>query len=203
MTYSVDYCCLSQFASRWTPFFKSGAQPPTPLPDAMLLLNLTKTPTLVDFTTETANGLTYFRPTYSSGVETDVTISEESDIKTHSWTVETPPRTIPVGYYMTPPFSVNSSPDFYQTGEKTISGTSRTFTQEYISVTQRATSKNANLPTVHGYILGIDTTVKQLVESVILTTGNVNYASKVRNTFSKTKNARGEFSYSVSSTGVM
>ena len=85
MTYTANYVCLAEYASRWTDQFKSSSQPPTPLPDNVLRLELTRTPRLVDLETETVNGLTYFNATYSAGVNTDLVITESSEQRTLSW----------------------------------------------------------------------------------------------------------------------
>ena len=186
MTYAVDYCCLSQFASKWTPFFKSGSQPPTALPANMLLLQLTKTPTLVDLQTETMHGLTYFKATYSAGVETDVTITEESDIRTHTWSTSAP-----VGYRVSVPYTIDGSTTFVQTG--TAIGTN---SFEYVSITARAVSKNKDLPEVKGRVIMIpnsrytDTTLSLFDQTTI-------------DTFSSSKNSRGEYSYTKTSTGII
>lgn len=186
MTYFCDYCCLESFAKKWTPYFKIGSKPPTALPANMLLLNLSKTPTLVDLQTESSSGLTYFKATYSAGVESEVTITEESDVRTHSYTYQKD-----VGIYMTPPGSINSEPDFYKTGEETI-----TQSFEYVSVTVTATSKNSKLPEVKGYVL-------EPQKPIWVTTSNLlTFETRTIDTFSKTKNSRGEYTYTARSTGV-
>jgi hypothetical protein len=85
VTYSADYVCLAQFAANYAPRFRSGAEPPTPIPSSMLLLNLTRTPTLVDLQTETVSGLTYFKAQYSAGVETDLVITTTSETRSVAW----------------------------------------------------------------------------------------------------------------------
>jgi hypothetical protein len=64
VNYRADYACLSQFANNHTRKFLSGSQPPTSIPSAMLLLNLSEPPALNDLQTETTNGMTYFRASY-------------------------------------------------------------------------------------------------------------------------------------------
>lgn len=191
MRYSVDYVCLSAYATKWTPFFRTRAQPPTPLPAAMLQLNLTKTPELYDLTTETMNGLTYFKATYSAGVSTEVIITEESDVR--NFTVTT---TRPVGYNVSTPFSTNGSTSFVQTDTETI-----TESFDYISVTVTAESKNTNLPRVEGRVAGLSGKPNDLF---ILQAGGVVIPKIVLvNKSSTSRTSRGEYTYSYSSSGTI
>jgi hypothetical protein len=187
MTYAVEYMCLRQYAGRWTPSFKTGAEPPTPLPANMLLLDLTKTPTLLALETETTNELTYFRATYSAGVPTDVTITEASDTRNVSF-----PITYPVGYTVTVPFTLDGATSFVTTGQETL-----TASFDYISVSVTAEAKNTRLPKVQGYTGAIFNQVN---------TGNLIIGTNVQattlETTSKTKTRRGEYTYSLTSTGV-
>lgn len=191
MNYSAEYLCLAQFASRQTPFFRTGSQPPTPLPANMLLLQLTKTPTLVDLQTQTSNGLTYFTATYSAGVETDVTITESSEIRNFSYTVK-----FPVGFTRrTPRYDhigkrqLQADAVFVQTGEQVV-----TYSYDYVSITATASSKNTTLPNVRGGI-----------GAKFNFNGNGNLAGRqtLIETVSKTKNSRGEYTYNKSSSGII
>jgi hypothetical protein len=178
MNYAVDYCCLSQFAIKWAPFFRTRAQPPTPLPAAMLQLNLTKTPELFNLNTETQNGLTYYKATYSAGVSTEVIITEESD--TRNFTVSTNQQ---VGFWVTTPGTIGGgSNSFVQTGERTV-----TTTIDYISVTVTAESKNTNLPAIRGRVEGV----------------GGDYKIKLVERTSKRRDSRGEFTFSKSSSGTI
>jgi hypothetical protein len=176
MNYNVDYCCLSQFAIKWAPFFRTRAQPPTPLPAALLQLNLTKTPELFNLSTETLNGLTYYRAQYSAGVSTEVIITEESD--TRNFTVSLNQQ---VGFWVSTPFTFNGSTSFVQTGERTV-----TNTIDYISVTVTAESKNTNLPAIQGRVEGVRGYQMKLVERT-----------------SKRRDSRGEYTFSKSSSGTI
>lgn len=176
MNYNVDYCCLSQFAIKWAPFFRTRAQPPTPLPAALLQLNLTKTPELFNLSTETLNGLTYYRAQYSAGVSTEVIITEESD--TRNFTVSTNQQ---VGFWASTPGTINGSSSFTQTGERTV-----TTTIDYISVTVTAESKNTNLPAIQGRVEGVRGYQMKLVERT-----------------SKRRDSRGEYTFSKSSSGTI
>jgi hypothetical protein len=195
MTYSAEYCCLSQFASRWTPSFKTGTQPPTALPANMLLLQLTKTPTLVDLNTETVSGLTYFRATYSAGVETDVTITQSTDIKNFSWSVTYPIQSCYLGNsYSSGSLGAGASPSLTTptticatVGEQTI-----TYNFDYISTTVTSESRNQNLPNVRGGVSGPITGNFRANPGVV----------KLIEQTSQTKNSRGEYTYSKSSTGI-
>ena len=191
MRYSVEYVCLSAYATKWTPFFRTRAQPPTPLPAAMLQLNLTKTPELYDLTTETMNGLTYFKATYSAGVSSEVIITEESDVR--NFTVTT---TRPVGYTVTTPNTTNGSTSFVQTDEETI-----TESFDYISVTVTAESKNTNLPKVEGRVLAVSGNSADLF---ILQAGGVVVPTvRLVNKSSKTRTSRGEYTFSYASSGTI
>jgi hypothetical protein len=87
VTYEAEYVCLSQFANNHAGRFRSGAEPPTPIPAAMLLLNITRTPTLVDLVSQTNNGITTFNATYAAGVQTDLVITRTSETRSVSWQV--------------------------------------------------------------------------------------------------------------------
>jgi hypothetical protein len=192
MRYSVDYICLSQYATKWAPFFRTRAQPPTPLPAAMLQLNLTKTPELYDLNTETMNGLTYFKATYSAGVSTEVIITEESDLRNFTVTV-----TRDVGVNVTTPFSMNGSTSFVKQGEETI-----TESFDYISVTVTAQSKNTNLPRVQGRV---ESLTYRGSDSGVFVVGGKAVLPSVRliNKTSKSRTSRGEYTYSLSSSGTI
>jgi hypothetical protein len=186
MRYSVDYVCLSAYATKWTPFFRTRSQPPTPLPAAMLQLNLTKTPELYDLTTETMNGLTYFKATYSAGVSTEVIITEESDLRNFTVTI-----TRDVGVNVSVPFTTNGATQFVKQGEETI-----TASFDYISVTVTAESKNTNLPKVQGRVESID-------KFFVVGGQFVSPAVKLINKTSKSRTSRGEYTYSLSSSGTI
>jgi hypothetical protein len=187
MTYFVEYVCLSKHASKWTPFFKTKAQPPTALPANMLLLTLNKTPELFDLQTETFNGLSYFRATYSAGVATEAIITESSEQRSISW-----PITYPIGYNITVPFSIDYDTAFVTTGTETI-----TASFDYISFSVTAQSKNSELPAVKG-------SVGQIFNYVGPTDLSLPWgvSAGTIETTSKTRNNRGEYTYSKTSTGV-
>jgi hypothetical protein len=182
MRYEADYCCLSQYAVRWMPSFRTKAQPPTPLPAALLQLQLAKTPELYDLQTETANGLTYFKAVYSAGVTTEVIITEESDVRNFTVTA-----TRPVGYNVTTPGTINGSTIFVQNATETI-----TESFDYISITVTAEAKNANLPAVKGRI--------ERIGGVSFPFG---YKETTIDRTSKTRSSRGEYTYRISSSGVI
>jgi hypothetical protein len=183
MRYEADFCCLSSFATRWTPFFRTRAQPPTPLPAAMLQLQLTKTPELYDLTTETINGLTYFKASYSAGISTEVIITEDSDVRNFTVTINRD-----VGYVVSTPGTINGSTTFVKTGEETV-----TENYEYVSVTVSAESKNATLPLVKGRI--------ELIKGALYLP--YEYTATVIERSSKSRNSRGEYTFKASSTGVI
>jgi hypothetical protein len=192
MTYMAEYCCLSQYASRWTSVFRTGANPPTPLPANMLQLQLTKTPELYDLQTESLNGLTYFRASYSAGVPTDVTITESSDIRNISWAITYPTgTTIRVPTYGAGIGGITgTATSFVTTGNETI-----TASFDYVSVSVTATAKNATLPAVKGY-------VGDSFNHVNTGGGTATAIPSTIETFSRTRNRKGEYTYSKTSTGV-
>lgn len=66
LNYVAEYVCLPAFARNHAAKFITGAVPPTPLPAVVSQLQIRNNPTLYDLQTETINGLTYFRATYSA-----------------------------------------------------------------------------------------------------------------------------------------
>ncbi len=185
MTYYVEYCCLLRYASKWTKSFQLESEPPTDLPSNMLQLNLTRTPTLKSLETESANGLTYFRATYTAGFETDIVITESSDIRSISW-----PITYPVGYEISVPFTIDGSTSFVTTGTETI-----TASFDYVSISVTATTTNSSLdPQVTGSTGEIFNAVN--------TSGYNNVSQQILDTYSKSKNRLGEYTYSKTSTGI-
>ena len=189
MTYSVEYVCLEEYARKWTPFFRIGAEPPTRLPASMLQLQLTKTPQLFDLQTESINGLTYFKATYSAGVTSEVIITEESDVRNFSFSV-----IYPTGVNVTRPnydpwSNAQSVTSFVTTGNETI-----TFNFDYVSVTVTATAKNANVPTVKGSV-GSPFNFNGLSLPAAVKSSTIERVSK-------TRSSRGEYSYSRTSTGI-
>lgn len=180
MRYEADYCCLSQYAIRWMPSFRTKAQPPTALPAALLQLQLAKTPELYDLQTETANGLTYFKAVYSAGVTTEVIITEESDVR--NFTVTTNRA---VGYNVSTPGTTNGSTTFVETSTETV-----TESYDYVSVTVTAEAKNANLPQVVGRVEPIGR----------LPWG---YKPTTIDRTSKTRSSRGEYTFRKSSSGII
>lgn len=89
-SYTVRYVCLERFANRWASTFRSGNQPPTPMPDYITgSALLTKQPTLFDVQMESYNGLTYFTAQYSAGVQTDVVETVSSEQRSLSFTYVT------------------------------------------------------------------------------------------------------------------
>lgn len=195
-TYNAEYCCLAEFASRWAGYFRPGAAPPTSVPTEVLTQQLVGSPTLFDVTSETNNGLTYFRASYSAVVEStgtsqsnnedglpdDVTITETSDIRSISW-----PVTYPTGYTVTVPFSTTGATSFVTTGTETM-----THSFDYVSVSVTVTAKNGEPGGARGYtgakfnIIGDDSVA----------------TSSTIETFTRTRNSRGESTYSVTSTGI-
>lgn len=183
MTYAVDYCCLSSFAKKWTPYFKIKAQPPTPLPASVLELRLTKTPELSDLQTETMNGLTYFRATYSAGILTEVVVTESSEQRTFSGSVTA---------------SVETAGNLGST--QTVTGIIAV-SFDYISTSVTAQSKNQQLPAVRGSVgpafnkqIGTINGIKPLLITGI--------RSNVIESTSSTKTGSGELTYSKTSAGI-
>jgi hypothetical protein len=161
----------------------------------MLLLQLTKTPTLVDLNTETVSGLTYFRAVYSAGVETDVTITESTDIKNFSWSVTFPTQSCYQGNsYSAGSLGAAASPSLTrpQTFCVTTGEVSITYNFDYVSKTVTAQSKNQNIPNVQGSVSG------PITGNFPANPGRLRLVEQT----STTKNSRGEYTYSKSSTGI-
>ncbi len=121
-TYSAAYCCLRSYAGVWMPRFRSGTTPVTPIPQEILALPLTRQPTLIDVSTESANGLFYFNATYSAGIESDVVITTSTDVRNISWIA---------GYK----------------GTQRI-----TASFDYVSTSVRATATNSEVPIIEGSV---------------------------------------------------
>jgi hypothetical protein len=179
MTYAVEYVCLSKYARNWTPQFKTGAQPPTSLPANMLLLQLTKTPTLYDLQTETINGLTYFRATYSAGGTTEVIITESTEQRSFSATVNASVETAP---------ATQTSADIL-------------LSFDYMSVSVTASAKNTNLPKVAGRV---GAPFNKSVGKISGQTPRIVSGAKATTIegASTTRTGRGEYTYSKTSTGI-
>lgn len=189
MRYEVEYVCLSQYAAKWTPFFRTKAQPPTPLPSSVLQLQLTRTPELYDLQTETTNGLTYFRAVYSAGIATEVIITEESDVRNFSYSIVYPTGVSVTRPNYDPYSNATSVTSFVTTGQETI-----TYNFDYVSVTVTASSKNADVPLVKGRV------------GPPFNSNGPGFPSGLREATidktSKTRTSRGEYSYTNSSTGI-
>lgn len=176
MTYSVEYVCLSQHAAKWTPYFKTLANPPTDLPRNMLRLTLDKTPELYDLQTETLNGLTYFRASYSAGVSTEVIITESTEQRSYNGSVDA---------------------TVFQTTAKVG------LVFDYMATTVTASAKNKNLPEIKGTVgprFNVRTGLINGLRPIILPT-NMPQVSTIESS-SKSRTSRGEYTYSKSSTGI-
>lgn len=165
ITYTANYVCLSQHANRWTPFFATESAPPTPLPANVLLLNLTREPSLTNLETETSNGLTYFNATYAVGTNTAVVTTVSSEIRNVSWQIY---------------------------GNETV-----TAGFDYVAISVSARATNDEVPVVRGYT------------GRIFNARNVNPNALPSNverqsieTFSRSKQKRGDYENTVTSTGV-
>jgi len=163
-TYSAQYCCLRSYASLWMPRFRSGTNPVTPIPQEILALPLTRQPTLVDVSTESANGLFYFNATYSAGIESDVVITTSTDVRNISW----------ISAY---------------NGAQRI-----TSSFDYVSTSVRATATNTEVPIIEGSV-GPPFNTKNFNASSAVSTNTIVQTSRTRNT-------RGEYQNSVTSTGI-
>ena len=128
-TYAAQYCCLKSYASIWMPRFRSNQPPVTPIPAAILALPLTRQPTLVDVSTESANGLFYFNATYSAGIESDVVITTSTDVRNISWIY---------GYQVV--------------GQGSGSTQRLTASFDYVSTSVRVTATNTEVPIVNGSV---------------------------------------------------
>jgi hypothetical protein len=177
VTYTASYVCLSQFANTHAPKFQSGGAPPTPILPQLLLLNLTKTPTLIDLQSETVNGLTYFTATYSAGVETDYVVTTATDQRNITWIRD------------------------YQGAEENPIVASF----DYMSISVTVEGTNREITIIPGSIGDIFNLRNITLEQINSTTPRIDGATLTRKTVQstrQTRNQRGETTNSVTSTGI-
>lgn len=172
LTYNADYVCLAQFANTHAPRFRSGAQPPTPIPSSLLLLNLSRTPTLEQLDTVTENGLTYFRATYTAGVETDLVYETSSEQRNVAWR-----RT-------------NLS-----------TGSTDIYSFDYISISVTVTGTNTEIPIVRGDTGRVFNVRGTSVEAV-LQNRIPNVSKTTIESSRSVRGRRGEYQNSATSTGI-
>ena len=186
LNYEAEYACLSQFANNHIGKFRTGTQPPTPIPASMSLLRLEKTPTLYDFSTNTQNGLTYFtaRFTAASSDSGEVITTETQEQRSFSavvtGTIRSPGN---LGSTVTTKGDVNVSFD-------------------YISTTVRVEAKNPRvLPEVKGKVgLPFNLSIGNLNGQAATVLGE--YRASTIETISKTRSTRGTYTYTKSSSGI-
>lgn len=187
LNYEADYVCLSQFANNHIGRFRTGAQPPTPIPASMSLLRLDKTPTLYDFQTRTENGLTYFngRYTAASADAGEVITTETQEQRNFSAVVTGTIRTPISGFG----------------GLSTVTGDVNV-SFDYISTTVRVEAKNPlTLPNVEGSVgFPFNVSVGLINNQTPTVLGQ--YRASVIETESKTRSSRGTYTYTKSSSGI-
>lgn len=186
LNYEAEYCCLSQFANNHIGKFRTGAQPPTPIPASMSLLRLDKTPTLYDFQTNTQNGLTYFtgRYTAASADAGEVITTETQEQRSFSAVVVGSIRTAGnLGNTVTVEGEVNVSFD-------------------YISTTVRVEAKNPRiLPEVKGSVgFPFNYSASQIGGQTPLLAGK--WRPSAIETQSTTRSSRGTYTYTKQSSGI-
>lgn len=184
--YEAEYVCLSQFANNHIGKFRTGAQPPTPIPASMSLLRLDKTPTLYDFSTNTQNGLTYFNARYTAASSDagEVITTESQEQRSFSAVVTGSIRTAGnLGSTITVEGDVNVSFD-------------------YISTTVRVEAKNPKiLPQIRGSVGSpFNKSVSKINEQTPLLVGK--WRASVVETQSTTRSSRGTYTYTKSSSGI-
>lgn len=172
VSYNADYVCLAQFANTHAPKFRSKTEPPSSLPPALLLLNLTRTPTLEALETTTEHGLTYYKATYTAGVETDLIFTTTSEQRNVTW------RGVDRG-----------------TGETAI------YSFDYISVSETVTGTNTAIPVVKGST-GRVFNIRGTTASLILSGKLSNLVQKTVESQRSTRGRGGEYENSATSTGV-
>lgn len=176
VVYTVNYACLSQYADTWAQSFKSGAQPPTPLPVAMLRLDLTRTPQLTELQSQSSNGLTYFNATYSAGIASDLVITRSSETRNISWVAS--------DVELEPGFVRRTVASFdYISTSVTVEGTNSTIQKIDGTVSDCFNARNVNANDV------LSNKVANLEKRVVVST-------------SIRKNRKGEYLNSVTSTGI-
>jgi hypothetical protein len=184
--YEAEYCCLAQFTSNHAGRFRTGAQPPTPIPTSMSQLRLSDTPTLYDLTTRTENGLTYFsaRYTAASNDPGEVITTETSEQRSFSATVRASVQ-------------VAGNNNSLSTVEGFVA-----ISFDYISKTVRVEAKNPrSLPLVRGSVsLPFNKAVGTIsaARPILLS----EYRQQFVETDSTIRSSRGVYTYTKSSTGI-
>ena len=190
LNYEADYVCLSQYANNHIGKFRTGAQPPTPIPSAMSVLRLDAVPKLYDFQTSTENGLTYFNAKYTSAV-----LNYDQDASEVITTETSEQRS----------FSAQIAGSVRVPGAGGTTSTVEGFTNvsfDYVSYTMRVEAKNSSvLPSVRGRVgLPFNLSVGTISGTSPLLVGKWR-ASTVEQS-STTKSSRGTYTYSLSSSGI-
>jgi hypothetical protein len=187
LTYSAEYVCLPQFARNHAAKFITGSFPPTALPAIISDMQIRERPTLYDLQTETINGLTYFRATYSAAgsSEQSLTVTTSSEQRSFSASLRRRITTGPSGFRTTN--IINDSISFeYISNSVTVSSVNRSVTAQKGSVGARfnviINTDFANVGV--SYIPSIPTLATTVESS------------------SRSKNSDGSFTNSITSSGI-
>jgi hypothetical protein len=189
LSYLAEYVCLSNFARNHAGKFVTGAIPPTPLPAIVSQLQIKDNPTLYDLQTETINGLTYFRATYSAvgSGEGSFTVTESSDQRSFQGSKSKIITTGTSGFQTENPVIDNLSFD-------------------YISTSVTVSSQNSTLPQARSGSVGkkfnIRITRTFAIGGGTITGGYVGTVGSTIESTSSTRNSDGTYTFSRTSTGI-
>jgi hypothetical protein len=188
VTYTAEYVCLAQFADANAQRFRKNSQPPTPIPASMQRLGIVEVPKLYDVTSETLNGLTYFRATYVAVGDSNssFSVTRSSDQRSFQGSQT---KTITTG----------------PTGFLTENVVTDTLTFDYISITATASSTNQNLPGVSGGVGGKFNERRTRTFATgggTVAGGSVNVGTARVTSSSQTRNSDGTFTFTRTSSGI-
>ena len=182
IVFNVEYVCLAVYANRWIGRFRMKSTPPTVLPAALAVLTTRGVPTLYDVDIHTENGLTYFNAQYSSGMLSEVVVTETEEQRTCSGTAL---------------IQYTSQNGF---GGTTRLNLARNVSFDYISKSVTVSAKNATLPKIDG---GVGAIFNINVSGPGANSGTFMGArQRLIVTNQKTQSSRGEYTYSRTSTGI-
>jgi hypothetical protein len=187
LTYEADYCCLAQFANNHLGKFRTGAQPPTPIPTSLSTLRLDAAPKLFEFNTKTQSGLTYFFPRYTAASRDagEVITTETQEQRSFSSTL--------VGQITT---AGNLDSRITVRGLVNV-------TFDYISTTRQVNAKNpGGLPNVRGAVGQPFNYNVGRINNQIARVSSEQIVSETIETQSTTRSSRGAYTYTKSSSGI-
>ena len=190
LNYEAEYVCISQFANNHIGRFRTGAQPPTPIPASMSQLSLESAPKLYDFSTSTQNGLTYFSARYSAAVRglAEVTITQSQETRNFSATFENGEGAI---------YTSTGNVSQIVVGPFTAS-----FDYESTTITCESKSEQS-LPDLKGSVGNIrNVSISTIRGTKVNLNGRTYWKPQTVESLSSSKSSRGNYTFRKSSSGV-